>query len=315
MKTALGALALALLTAPAFADAGDSILETLLKLQSQQRQLDGRPVAALYGLPAWQSVPLFSVLDEREDNDPDAYVMTHPWFAFGWSDGRVLVVDAGLALDEAEAFGKPTQWMGGGEMRCDPQAWSPLLEPNRRIDAVVFTHLHTDHTLGVRGICAAQPVPVRLTAQQQASDSRFEAQGRDQLRAESPDCVRFQPWSAKATGAAPSVAELTGFPGTVSVAVPGHTPGSQIIVAFVRDGETERSVVIAGDVVNHRLAFERDVAKPWWYRWFIIREDETAQQRYRKLLRSLDAAGFEIWVNHDLRVPERDRAGRGCSPR
>jgi glyoxylase-like metal-dependent hydrolase (beta-lactamase superfamily II) len=111
--------------------------------------------------------------------------------------------------------------------------------------------------------------------------------------------VKREPWSVTDAGAA--VQALGGFPGAYRVPVPGHTPGSQIVVAFVASpGRAARGVVIAGDIVNHRLGFARDVDKPLWYRWLIVREDAEQQAERRALLHALDAAGFEILVSHDL---------------
>jgi len=303
---------LAVWAAPARAEP-DPILTSLVALRERAARSDAElPAGLIQRITSWQQVPLFSVLDEREPNDPDDYTMTHPLFAFEWRDGRLLVVDAGLPTDEAVSFGAATRWLGGGEVHCDPHAWRALLMPGKRIEAVVFTHLHTDHVLGVRELCGIGPVPVRLSPEQEASDSMFEVDGRDLLRQEAPACVRFEPWQvAPADG---PVESLVGFPGVYRVPVPGHTPGSQLLVGFVREpGRTMRAIAIAGDIVNHRLAIARNVAKPWWYRWFIVREDEPAQQRFRALLRDLATAGFEVLVNHDLADATANLLSGGCS--
>jgi glyoxylase-like metal-dependent hydrolase (beta-lactamase superfamily II) len=88
------------------------------------------------------------------------------------------------------------------------------------------------------------------------------------------------------------------------VAVPGHTPGSQIVVGYLAspDGPV-RAVVIAGDVVNHEAGLRHDRPKPWWYRRLLVREDDALQARNRALLVRLARDGFEIRVNHHVPVP------------
>jgi glyoxylase-like metal-dependent hydrolase (beta-lactamase superfamily II) len=259
------------------------------------------PVTFRVNVTAWQESPRSLVVSgDPAPGEPDRYPMTHPVFAFEWTDGRQLVVDAGLARSEAAAFGAPADWLGGEAMHCNPSAWDALGRHGRRVAAVLFTHLHEDHVTGVLELCREGPVEVRLSPEQQASSERFERVGREWLEdPERKSCVRRAPW--RSDGEPAAVEALTDFSGVFRVAVPGHTPGSQLLVGFVagRSGEV-RSVVIAGDVVNHRAGFQRDLPKPWWYRWFIVREDEDAQRGQRARLRALDAAGFEILVNHHL---------------
>lgn len=294
-----------LLAAPASGGADpDAIIAGLVDRRDRAFDEPGAlPVALIQQVTAWQEAPLYLVLDERRDTDPDRYAMTHPTFAFRWRDGRLLVVDTGLALDEAESFGAATKLVGGGPMHCDPNAWSELSGPDVRIEAIVFSHLHIDHTTGVRELCRnGRRVPVRLSPEQLASDERYERQGREGLEQAAADCLHFDPWAVENPGA--PVEDLAGFPGVYRVAVPGHTPGSQLLVGFTpRPDGGVTGYVISGDVVNHQLGLERDVDKPWWYRWFIVREDAEQQQRNRRLLRDLRSAGFEILVDHDLRRP------------
>jgi glyoxylase-like metal-dependent hydrolase (beta-lactamase superfamily II) len=247
--------------------------------------------------------------------------LTHALFVFEWADGRQLLVDAGLAPGEAADFGGPLEWLGAGPMRCNPPAWD-LPEPApgpgappAAARAIVFTHLHVDHTSGVRELCrGGQAAVVRLSPEQEATTERYERQGLAGLaEAERDGCVRRDAW--RTAGAAGPVEALADFPGAYRVAVPGHTPGSQLVVGFVAaPGGPVRGVVVAGDVVNHRNGFERDLPKPWWYRWLVVREDEDAQARNRALLRALAAAGFEILVSHHLPGAADGLAPVPCGP-
>jgi glyoxylase-like metal-dependent hydrolase (beta-lactamase superfamily II) len=307
-------LAFWMLGAPASAETQtDALVASLVERRDQAiAHSNTLPVALVQRITAWQDAPLYLVLDERQDADPDSYSMTHPTFAFRWNTGRLLVIDPGLALDEAEEFGATTKLLGGGEMHCDPNAWSELLVPDVRIGAIVFSHLHADHTTGVRELCSAsRTVAVQLSPEQRASDERYERQGREGLEAAVDTCLTFDPWAVEDSGEA--VEALTSFPGVYRVAVPGHTPGSQLVIGFVQgEGRTPKGYVIAGDVINHRLGLDRDIDKPWWYRWFIVREDSEQQRVNRQLLRKLQSAGFEILINHDLRQPDVPLGSQGC---
>jgi glyoxylase-like metal-dependent hydrolase (beta-lactamase superfamily II) len=149
-------------------------------------------------------------------------------------------------------------------------------------------------------------VPARISPEQEASDERFEAAGRDELQGlADAGCVRLEPFALDAPAPDALAPGLAGLPGLHRVAVPGHTPGSQLVVAFLRDGEgPPRGVVLSGDVVNHRAAIRHDRPKPWWYRRLLVREDDALQAENRRLLARLQAAGFEVRVAHHVPVPE-----------
>ena len=108
----------------------DAILDALKGFRRQAQTAPERlPVRKIERITAWQQSPLYLVLNDREPGDPDSFPMTHPLFAFERSDGRLLVVDAGLASAEAQAFGGPTEWLGSEPIQCDTDAWRPLLQP------------------------------------------------------------------------------------------------------------------------------------------------------------------------------------------
>jgi len=302
--------------APARADDVDAVVAALEAVRAAHAaDPAGLPVALETRLTAWQPAPRWLVLTgDRTPDEPDGFVMTHPMFVFRWADGTALLADAGLAPETARGFGRASEWLGAGETVCGADAFAGLAPAALR--ATVFTHLHVDHLQGLAAVCAeGAPVPVRPSPEQWASDERFEADGREVLEALAAEgCVVREPFEltdgpdgvgAGADGAAPGLAGLAGLPGIHRVAVPGHTPGSQLIVGFVRgDGAPLRAVVVAGDVVNHRAGFRHDRPKPWWYRKLLVREDDALQAQNRHLLARLDAAGFEILVNHHVEIPE-----------
>jgi glyoxylase-like metal-dependent hydrolase (beta-lactamase superfamily II) len=299
------ALAAWLLPGGAHAVDVDGALAALRSLrQSYERSPAGLPVRLEHSLTAWQTTPRSLVLaGERTPDEEDPYVLTHPSFRFVWPDGGMLVVDAGLSPGEAARFARTTRWLGAGPVACGRDAFAGIAAG--RVRGTLFTHLHVDHLDGLRVLCAGRAaIAVRVSPEQRASDERFERLGREALddlaRA---GCVREQPWEVIGDGlAAPGIA---GFPGVHRIAVPGHTPGSQILVGYLASPQgPPRAVVIAGDIVNHRAGLRADRPKPWWYRRLLVREDDALQATNRALLARLEQEGFEIWVNHHVPVPE-----------
>lgn len=268
-----------------------------------ERSPEALPVAFDHVLTAWQRAPRGLVLSgEPTPGEVDPYVMTHPAFWVTRADGGVLLVDAGLRPAEAASFARSMEWLGADAPRCGRAALSRI--PAAAVQASVFTHLHVDHLDGLRALCEpGRPIPVRPSPEQLSSDERFEKAGREQLEAmEAEGCVVREPFALGEGD--PAAPELAGFPGVHRVAVPGHTPGSQLIVVFLAASpEPPRALVIAGDVVNHRAGYRHDRAKPWWYRKLLVREDDALQAHNRALLAQLAQEGFEILVNHHLDAP------------
>jgi len=262
------------------------------------------PVSFETRLTAWQTAPRGLVLaGDRTPDEEDPYVMTHPLFLFRWADGTSAVADAGLAPEDARGFGRASEFLGADATVCGEAPFAGI-DP-ATVRAAVFSHLHVDHVKGVAALCRADaPVPVRISPEQEASDERFEASGRGELLAlAEAGCARVEPFDlVDEASVAPG---LAGLPGLHRVTVPGHTPGSQLIVGFVHDGAgPPRGVVVSGDVVNHRAGIRHDRPKPWWYRRLLVREVDELQAENRHLLARLEAAGFEVQVNHHVPVPE-----------
>lgn len=258
----------------------------------------GLPARLAFVDTASQPMPRSAVLDPGADPAPDArYVMSHPSFVLEWSDGRLLLVDLGMDREGALAFGAPLERLAGASpIEPHPAVAERLAGATSRVGAVVFTHLHSDHVGGVTALCAARagvPFDVFLTDAQDARTNHTDRPGRELLRA--TPCVR-----ARALGPGGGLVPLPGYPGVFVIAAGGHTPGSQLVVAFVRRGEAAQGFLFTGDIVNALDGALQDVAKPWAYRTFLVPEDDERQAELRRFLRAArDEAGLTLLVSHD----------------
>jgi glyoxylase-like metal-dependent hydrolase (beta-lactamase superfamily II) len=245
---------------------------------------------------ASQEMPRGTVLDADLDPDPAArYVMSHASFALEWSDGRIFLIDLGMDGESAAAFGRNLEWLGGAEpIAFHASTAQRLGEAVDRVRGVAFTHLHTDHTAGVAELCQARSAPLRLfqTRAQAERVNHTTRPGRAQL--EAAGCLEPEILEGAALMAVPD------FPGLAVVAAGGHTPGSQIFVAHVRDGREVGTWVFTGDVVNHLDGVRLDLPKPRLYSLLVVPESRDRLARLRAWLRDLaQTHGARVVVSHD----------------
>ena len=254
------------------------------------------PSAVAWQLTASQPVPRSQVLDPALDPEPGVpYVMSHPSFALAWPDGRLLLVDLGMEREAALAFGRPLEWLGAGPAEFHGGAARALGPAAKRVGAVLFTHLHTDHVEGVLALCAARggaALPVFQTPAQAELANHTTRPARRLL--ERAGCVSPRRLAPAA------LAPLEGFAGVAVVDAAGHTPGSQVVLAAVRADGRVRRLAFTGDVVNHVAGVRLDVGKPPAYRILVVPEWDERLGRVRRWLRHLESElGFELVVAHD----------------
>ncbi len=273
----------------------------LPSLESMRAQADvaDLPIRVLHWNTASQVTPRKQVLEASLDPDPQApYRMSHAVFVLEWQDGRALLVDAGMDREQAESFGRPIEWLGG-EPAVPHGGIAERLGPAlaRHPLAIAFTHLHSDHVGGVVSLCAVLPRDTHVRLFQTPAQV---------------DLVNFTTYGGRATldragclrrerlPDAP-IAPLPGFPGAFAIRAAGHTPGSQILGAFVRGSSGVRGYLFAGDAANAIDGVRFDVPKPRTYQLFIVPESESRQKRVRAFLREAEQAGFVIAIAHDER--------------
>jgi glyoxylase-like metal-dependent hydrolase (beta-lactamase superfamily II) len=254
------------------------------------------PVRISWLNTARQRMPRSGVLEPSLDPTPDApYVMSHAAFALEWADGRIFLIDAGMDREAALAFGAPIEMVSGADP-IEPlaSAAAKLGDALARVQAIAFTHEHTDHTQGVAELCRGARRPVRLVQHRlQVEESNYTTRGA-QAQLEQADCLKRELVDGDGLHA------IDGFPGLAFFAAAGHTPGSQVFVAHVRGDADVRSFVFTGDVVNQIDGARRNLPKPRLYSLLLVPEHTERLARLRLLLGALEREhGATLLVSHD----------------
>jgi glyoxylase-like metal-dependent hydrolase (beta-lactamase superfamily II) len=296
LALAVGAVAALLLHAHVQIRRIDPTLPTLEALRAQADLAD-LPIRVSYWNTASQVMPRAQVLAASLDPAPGTpYVMAHPAFLLEWADGRALLIDACMDRSQAESFGRRIEWVGGEPLRFHApiaERIAPALAG--RSLAIAFTHLHSDHTGGATALCSALPGDTRVRLLQTIAQA---------------DIVNFTTWPARSQLddasclvrerlADAALAPLPGYPGAFAIRAAGHTPGSQILGAFVREASGVRGILFAGDAANAIDGIWRDVPKPRAYQLLMVPEAEERLARVRAFLREAEATGVVIAISHD----------------
>lgn len=226
------------------------------------------------------------------DSD-DGQRIVHPVFVLEWADGRILLVDAGMDAEAARRFGRPMELaLGAQPMEIGRSVSEALGAARQRVVGIVFTHLHVDHTEGISLLCGdgAPPLSVYMTPAQLERPNYTTRPGLKQVRGAS--CTRIMTLPDAGIGLLP------GLSGVGVIRVAGHTPGSQVVAAWV--DKPARGYVLAGDVSFEMAKIRDDEPKPLAYRLLITPESEEQLGKARRWLRSLEVEeSFTIIPSHD----------------
>ncbi len=242
-----------------------------------------------------QAMPRSSVLGSGDPHPQRPYRLSHSAFAVEWSDGRILLIDSGMTRPQAIAFGAMATWIGAEPLVVYTTVAEALGERAADVAGITFTHLHVDHVDGAGELCTpGEPgrIAAFLNDAQLHQTNHTTGAALDSVRR--LECLRLVE-----TGAA-GLLPLEGFSGVFVIPAAGHTPGSQLVVVALGDGEQRRGVVFSGDTVNNIDGVNFDVGKPAIYSALIVPEHDERLGEVRRYLRSLrDHAGFELLVSHD----------------
>lgn len=262
---------------------------------------EDRPIRLSIINTASQTMPRSAVLERESDPRPnEPYVMSHPSFVLEWADGRMLLIDTGMDRAQVVSFGWPLETFASA-VPIQPMlsVAERLGEERKRLQAVIFSHLHTDHTGGILELCRnnVNKVRVFMSEAQRERPNHTTKPGLQYLR--EAGCV-----SEESLTPAPLMA-VNGFPGVYVVAAGGHTPGSQLIIAHVKVDSGLRTYAFVGDIVNNIDGIRADIPKPYLYRLLVVPEDDERQAELRHFLRGLEADnGVTLVVAHDQREIE-----------
>ena len=110
-------------------------------------------------------------------------VIGHTVIVVDWADGKSLLIDAGMDRAEAEAFGAAMEILGSGPTETFGPVEKQMGSALEAVQGMLFTHLHSDHTLGVTDICAGivesgGSATVYQTVQKASVASKFAVQAR-----------------------------------------------------------------------------------------------------------------------------------------
>ncbi len=143
-----------------------------------------------------------------------------------YGDGKTVVVDA---VHDAERHASmPTM------REYDAEAFARQTEALRRADRILLTHEHWDHANGLRAVIGDPKVRERMLipAAQRGSQA-----------------IRDAGLTESEIASLPQVADVdycAVAPGLVALAMPGHTPGSQVVYVRRSDGA---EYLMLGDIV------------------------------------------------------------------
>ena len=244
---------------------------------------------------ASQDVPITQVVAAGNGiNANTPYTMSHPAFVLEWRNGRMLMIDAGMTLETAQNFSRPLQWVGAGDLQYYESVGVQLGASIADLNAIVFTHLHVDHVDGIRELCPSDsPGLTAYMTKAQAKSPNYTTSSALGLIKRSR-CISIEQLGG--TG----LRRLERHPGLGLLAAAGHTPGSQIIFAFVKNDHEGQLYAFVGDIVNTRAGLDHDRSKPLLYQTLIVPEDEKRLGQLRRYLRHLeDQHQLEIVISHD----------------
>jgi glyoxylase-like metal-dependent hydrolase (beta-lactamase superfamily II) len=214
-----------------------------------------------------------------------------------WGDGTpAFLIDTGMPPEQAIAFGAPMErFLGAAPTRTFGAIDLQMGEAVQSIGGIAFTHLHSDHTDGVTGICAAQvaPATVYQTSLQRNLQNFGTRPGEVNINGSA--CARV----VLGTNLIKPIAD---FPGMVAIAAGGHTPGSTVFATRLKG----KIWIFAGDITNDMQSLHDNIDKPWAYTTFVVPENLSRQAELRLWLESLNQLeNFEVLVAHDIGAWER----------
>lgn len=208
-----------------------------------------------------------------------------------WANGKTFLIDSGMNESDAVAFGKAMETVLGaqGTLTFGPIEEQLGNEINR-IAGIGFTHLHSDHTVGITDICKAQNLAAEIfqTPDQAANHNGFTEAGQQLINTSACNTNILDQQIIKT---------IPGFAGLVAIAAGGHTPGSTIYAAKLKG----KIWLFAGDITNVMDNLVHNKGKGFMYSYLLIPEDTDRLEQLRVWLGNINkSANASVLVAHDL---------------
>ena len=217
--------------------------------------------------------------------------VSHVVFLLRWEDGRSFMIDSGMNPADAIAFGELFVTLFGA---APPETYgaveTQMGDAAQNIQGIGFTHLHSDHTLGLTAIC--EEIGETATIFQTSDQASLQ-----NLHTEAGQEIVNTAKCGQSILTDDIIKPIPGFPGLVAIAAGGHTPGSTIYAVRV-EGKTW---VFAGDITNNKNDLVQNKGKGVLYSYFLVPENTRALGQWRPWLAGLDARDdAEVIISHDL---------------
>ncbi len=219
----------------------------------------------------------------------------HVGILMTWSDGRQFLIDSGMSAKDAQEFGSRLEIFGAGPTETFGAIEEQLGDSVTNIKGMAFTHLHSDHTIGLTAICEATngETIIYQTEKQSSQQNLHTAAGQE--------LVNQSKCEAKVLGNE-VVKPVPGFPGLFAISAAGHTPGSTIFVTYVYD----QYWIFAGDLTNAMANVYNNEGKGWMYSNVLVPEDEKTLEKWRVWLKEQDDRdNVTVLVAHDILAYEK----------
>jgi len=209
-------------------------------------------------------------------------------FLIEWEDGRIFMVDAGMDQPGSMDFAKQLELFGAGPLNYRQSATQALGDKIKNVQGVGFTHLHIDHTQGVKGFCERRGTGAKVyQTTSQATTHNLHTKEGAQLLQES--CL--EPVIVEG-----DITQLKEFPGLSMLHVGGHTPCSTVFFVSVGD----KLWVLSGDVSNDKQSLLANKGKGFLYSYLIVPENTRQLDKLRVWLAGLNSqSATEVVVSHD----------------
>ena len=212
-----------------------------------------------------------------------------------WDNGKRFLIDVGMSQQEAENFAKLLQKMDSSAGQVTVRGTiSQLLGPDiKDVAGVGFTHLHIDHTQGIKNFCESrgQGAVLLQTASQQELHNFNTTEGADMV---SNSCLKRIAFSSDDNE---RLHKSDQFLGIAAFELGDHTPGSTLWVVALDD----KVFLFCGDITNDKASLNHNTPKSALYSYLLVPENTKRTTELRKWLNTLDKNDqFSVIVSHDL---------------